>query len=259
MQPLTLALLQCAPLPLDEEANLARLEEAAVTSKKLGADILVTPEMYLTGYNIGPGPVEDLAEAASGSYALAVAAIAQRHHIAIVYGYPERGSDGRVYNAAQFLDPQGCSLLNHRKTHLFGELDRAQFSAGPPQASVCNYRGWKLGLLICYDLEFPENARRLALADADAILVPTANMPDYDFVAQTMLPVRAYENQVCIAYANYCGNEGDLRYGGLSGVAAADGRLLAQAGRGAELLLARLDPMALAAARQRNHHLKDAR
>ena len=259
MQALTIALMQCAPLPLEVAANLARLEEAAVISKETGADLLITPEMFLTGYNIGAAQVQALAEPADGAMQQAVAAIAQRHQIAIVYGYPERGNDGKFYNAAQFLDRQGSSRLNYRKTHLFGDLDRAQFSAGQPQAQLLTYHGWTLGLLICYDLEFPENTRRLALAGADAILVPTANMPDYDFVAQSMLPVRAYENQVCIAYANYTGAEGEVHYGGLSGIATADGTLVAHAGRDPQLLLATLDADALAVTRARNRHLADAR
>jgi predicted amidohydrolase len=69
--------------------------------------------------------------------------------------------------------------------------------------------GWKLGLLICYDLEFPENARRLALAGAELILVPTANMVPFDFVADVTVRARAFENQCYVAYANYCGHEGD--------------------------------------------------
>ena len=257
---LSIALLQCNPLVLDTAANLARLEQAAVDSKEAGADMLVTPEMFLTGYNIGAAQVTTLAEAADGAMAQAVADIAIRQGIAIVYGYPERGGDGAVYNAAQCIDEHGRTLLNYRKTHLFGALDRAQFTAGTPQQNALfDYRSWRLGVLICYDLEFPENARRLALAGADAILVPTANMPDYDFVAQAMLPTRAYENQLYVAYANYIGSESGLRYGGLSGLAAPDGRLTAQAGRHDTLLPARLDAAVLADVRARHHHLAEQR
>ncbi|MFY8044397.1 MAG: nitrilase-related carbon-nitrogen hydrolase, partial [Rhodoferax sp.] len=78
--------------------------------------------------------------------------------------------------------------------------------------------------LICYDVEFPEATRRLALAGADLIVVPTANMPEFDFVAQSLVPVRAYENQLYVAYANYIGAEGAVHYGGLSLLAAPDGQ-----------------------------------
>ena len=65
-----------------------------------------------------------------------------------------------------------------------------------------------LELLICYDVEFPENACRLALAGADLNIVPTANMIPYEFVANTIVPARAYENQLYVGYANYCGSAG---------------------------------------------------
>jgi predicted amidohydrolase len=175
-----------------------------------------------------------------------------------VYGYPER-SGSAVFNAAQCIAADGTRLLNYRKTHLFGTLDRSQFSAAQVQVALFEFNGWKIGLLICYDVEFPENVRRLALAGADVVLVPTANMPDYDFVATSMVPVRAYENQLFIAYANYVGAEGEVHYGGLSSVAAPNGQMLALAGREATLLCATLDANHLKATRIRHTHLADAR
>ena len=255
---LHLALWQCMPLPLKTDANLKRLDNAAKEAAQNGADILVCPEMFITGYNIGASQVQALAQAADGDFASAVADIAKRHSIAIVYGYPQRDG-GEVFNAVQCIAVDGAHLLNYRKTHMFGELDRRQFSAAPPQDTLFDFHGWKIGLLICYDLEFTENMRRLALAGADLVLVPTANMPDYDFVATTMVPVRAYENQVFVAYANYVGAEGDMHYGGLSSVAAPNGQVLAQAGRESELLFATVDANQLVATRMRNTHLADAR
>ena len=61
---------------------------------------------------------------------------------------------------------------------------------------MVDLNGWRLGMLICYDVEFPENARQLALAGADLIAAPTANMIPYDVVATTIVPARAFENQV---------------------------------------------------------------
>lgn len=255
---LHLALWQCTPLPLKTAANLLRLDAAAKDAAQNGADILVCPEMFVTGYNIGASQVQALAQAAEGAFAVAVAEIAKRHSIAIVYGYPQR-DNGEVFNAAQCIAADGTRLQNYRKTHLFGDLDRSQFSAATPQDTLFDFHGWKVGLLICYDLEFPENMRRLALAGADMVLVPTANMPDYDLVATTMVPVRAYENQVFIAYANYVGAEGDVHYGGLSSVVAPNGQVLAQAGRESELLFATVDANQLVATRMRNTHVADAR
>lgn len=255
--PLKLALWQCAPAPLDVQGNLARLEAAARDAASVGAQLLVCPEMFITGYAIGAPTVQTLAQAADGAWADAVAGIAQRHQVAVVYGYPERGADGRVYNAAQCIDASGRRCLNYRKVYLFGDLDRSQFAAEAQSARTFDFHGWTVGMLICYDVEFPEATRALALAGADLIVVPTANMAEYDFVARSLVPVRAYENQLFVAYANFTGPEGALQYGGLSVVAGPDGATLAQAGREQALVFATLDEERLTAARSAAQHIRD--
>lgn len=255
MMDLRLALLQCESLPLDVPANLARLDHFAAQAAAAGAHLLVTPEMFLTGYNIGGPAAAVLAERPDGPRAQAVAAIARQHRIAIAFGHPEHDDGGAVYNAAQCIDAQGHTLGRYRKTHLFGDLDCTMFSPGPGNEPLFDLHGWQLGLLICYDVEFPENTRRLALQGADLVVVPTANMEGFDFVAQHLVPTRAYENQMFLAYANFCGSEGNLTYNGLSCLATPHGSGLVQAGRGAELLLADVTRAALAAGRVLNGHL----
>jgi 5-aminopentanamidase len=256
---LRISLQQTAPLAGDVAGNLARLEHAAVLAAASGTDLLVCPEMSLTGYNIGAAAVQRWAEAADGAMANAVAAIAQRAGLAIVYGYPERGADGAVFNAAQCIAADGRRLVNHRKTHLFGELDREMFSAGTALAPLFELNGWSIGLLICYEIEFAENARQRALAGADLIAVPTANMREFDFVATTLVPTRAYENQCFVAYANHCCSEGEVVYGGLSGIVAPDGAFLALAERDEAMPVALLDRTRLTASRQRFPYLADRR
>ncbi len=258
--PLTLAVMQCTSLPLQVEANLQRLEMSAIQAHAAGAHVLLTPEMFLTGYSIGAEAVRSLAQPRDGTYAQAVARMAQAHQIAIVWGYPERAADGSVFNAVQWTSAQGTAVLHYRKTHLYGALDRAQFSAAavePGNSRLAALHGWQIGLLICYDVEFPENTRRLALAGADCVLVPTANMDRYDTVPNTLVPTRAFENQIMLAYANYCGTEGSLRYGGLSAVVDALGQPLAKAGRAEDLLIATLTPEALDHARAEQTHLQE--
>ena len=246
---LTLALWQC-PYAGNTAEALSRLDTTAAEASQQGAGLLVCPEMSLTGYQIGAASVAALAEPADGALAQAVATIAQRHRIAIVYGYPEHNAQGQPYNAVQFIGADGEHLANYRKTHLFGDIDRAQFSPGPQAPAVFEWNGWRLGLLVCYDIEFPEPARGLALQDADAILVPTANMVDFDEVQRVLLPARALENRVFVAYANACGREGDTTYGGLSMVCTPMGEVEAPAGREAELLLVTINPAALEHARR---------
>jgi predicted amidohydrolase len=244
---LRISLQQTAPLAGDVAGNLARLEHAAML------------EMSLTGYNIGADAAQRLAEAADGAMAHAVASIAQRAGLAIVYGYPERAADGAVFNAAQCIAADGRRLANHRKTHLFGELDRAMFSAGAELSPLFDLNGWAIGLLICYEVEFPENARQRALAGAELIAVPTANMREFDFVATTLVPTRAYENQCFFAYANHCGQEREIVYGGLSGIVAPDGAFLALAERIEAMPVALLDRARLTASRERFPYLADRR
>ena len=245
-----IALYQGAPKPLDVPGNLQRLRHQAQLAAERGAQLLVCPEMFLTGYNIGLAQVERLAEAADGPAAMTVVEIAQAHRIAIVYGYPERGDDGAIYNSVQLIDAHGRSLSNYRKTHLFGDMDRAQFSAGDAASQLFEWQGWRLGLLICYDVEFPETVRLLALQGADAVLVPTANMMAFDEVPNLLVPARACENRVFVAYANACGNEPGVHYGGLSTVAGPDGGVWTRAGRDAALLRTTLMWEALTGARR---------
>ncbi|MCW2723152.1 MAG: putative hydrolase [Frankiales bacterium] len=253
-----IALHQGPAQPADAEANLDVLAATARSAADGGARLLVFPEMFLTGYNIGPDAVRRLAEPADGPSAQQVARIAQETGIAVLYGYPELVGDA-VYNAAQLVERDGRRLTNYRKTHLFGELDTAAFSPGAGGFVTVQVDDLRVGVLICYDVEFPEAVRALALAGADLVAVPTALMAPYDAVAQTLVPARAIENQVFVAYANHSGQERELTYTGLSCVIGSDGGELVRAGRDAALVFADLDPERHAAARSELTYLQDRR
>lgn len=257
---LRIALLQCESLPDDVDGNLGRLEAAAVDSAAEGADLLITPEMFATGYNIDAATARRLADPVSGGpLADAVSGIARRTGIAILYGCAELSADDHVYNTVRLVDASGRQLAAHHKTQLFGEIDRAAVSAGAEPPAVVDLDGWSLGLLICYEVEFPELARRLAVDGIDVLCVPTANMPEYDAVQTILLPARGLENQIAVAYANYCGTEGDLAYGGLSELIGPDGMVLARAGREPELVIAEIRQGEIAESRRRFPYLADRR
>ena len=239
-------------------ASLERLAAAAREAADLGARLLIVPEMFLTGYNIGREAIRQLAEPAVGPAAERVATIARETGLALLYGYPERDGEA-VYNAAQLIDRDGRRLANHRKTHLFGTIDRDAFEAGTSGPTLAELEGWRLGIAICYDVEFPENIRVLALNGADFVAVPTALMQPYTFIAQSLVPARAYENQVFLAYANRCGRERSLEYIGLSCIVAPDGTDLARASTGEALITTELDPSVQAASRRINTYLRDRR
>ena len=110
-----------------------------------------------------------------------------------------------------------------------------------------------------YDVEFPEVTRAHADAGTDLLLAPTGLMRPFEVVARILVPARAYESQMYLAYANRCGTEGELDYCGLSCVVGPDGADLARAGAGETLLVADVDPDVLAASRAINTHLGDRR
>ncbi|MEV4330012.1 carbon-nitrogen hydrolase family protein [Streptomyces sp. NPDC049597] len=257
MPSLRTALLQSSGRPGDVAENLKVLDEAAGRAAAAGARLLVCPEMFLTGYAIGDD-VPKLAEPADGPGARAVAEIAVRHGVAVHYGYPERAGD-LIHNSAQLIGPDGESLANYRKTHLFGCFEQQWFTPGDTAVVQAELDGIRIGLLICYDVEFPENVRAHALAGTDLLLVPTAQMHPFQFVAESLVPVRAFESQMYIAYVNRTGPEGEFEFVGLSSLASPDGAVRTRAGRGEELVVGDVDPALLAASRENNPYLRDRR
>jgi predicted amidohydrolase len=238
--------------------NLARLKRVAGEARRRGAALLICPELYLTGYAIGADAIAKLAEPLDGASVKTACAIAAEAGIALVFGLPE--SDGpRIYNTAVAIGADGKVLARYRKTHLFGAVDREQFSPGSSPPAIFELGGLRAAMLICYDIEFPENVRMAALRGAEFIIAPTALMRPYDVVANVIVPARAFENQLFFAYVDRCGREDNFDYCGLSCVAGPDGSILARAGSGEELILADLDPVKLARSRHLNTHLEDRR
>jgi predicted amidohydrolase len=251
-----IALAQTPGLIENIQGAFALMATKAAEAKANGADLLLLPEMYLSGYNIGPDSalkhaqtIADLAPAQS---------IAKTNNIALVFGYPERVGD-QVANAAILIAPTGAILLNYRKSHLYGDLDRAMFKTLGTEFPTAELHGFKIGLLICYDIEFPEPARALALAGIDILLIPTAQMEPYEQVAKHIIPARAYENQIYVAYANHSGSDDGLNYIGLSSICGPNGAILAAAGKGEEMLYAVCEKPHHAAIRKADPLITDRR
>ena len=237
--------------------NLEAIGAAAHTAAAAGASILVTPEMSTTGYNIG-GLLRARAEAADGPIFDAIAAVAVSAGIAIVYGYPEL-SDGDVYNSVQVVGRDGLSLANYRKTHLYGALDRENFTPGDTLVAGFDLGEIRCGLLTCYDVEFPEAVRAHADAGTQWLIVPTGLMAPFEHIAQQVVPARAYESQMFVTYVNRCGSESELTYCGLSCAIDPTGRELARAGAEQELIFADVSAAEVARSRSVNTHLDDRR
>ena len=252
-----IAALQMQSVSGDVRANLARIERAAVEAAGGGAELLITPELCVTGYGAGDA-ITALAETANGDQIKALQAISSANSIAIVAGFAERfGAD--VYNSAAFVDGHATPAI-YRKSHLYGDYERSLFKPETPASCIVELGGLKLGMLICYDVEFPENVRRLALAGVDAVLVPTALPagPSGTFIANHMIQTRAFENQIFVAYINHAGADERFTFAGNSRIAAPDGSLIAACSDDAEsLIFAEIDPGAFATSITGNPYLKD--
>jgi predicted amidohydrolase len=251
-----IAVYQGAGLQGDITGGINIMRKSAAAAVLQGAGLVIFPEMFLTGYNIGEA-VFRLAETADGPSADAVEKIARDSGASILYGYPER-SGKQVFNSALLVHPARGAIANYRKTHLYGRKEKKLFAPGDSLV-MADLDGLRLGILICYDVEFPEAVRSLALAGAELIAVPTALIEPFDIVARTLVPARAFENQVYVAYAGLCGREGNLGYCGLSCIVGPEGRDLARAGADPILLIAEIDPSAISKGRLTNPYLSDRR
>ncbi|AOF93586.1 carbon-nitrogen hydrolase family protein [Sinorhizobium sp. RAC02] len=253
-----IAALQMHAIAGDGEANIEHIAAAAADAAAGGAKLLIVPELAVTGYGAGESAFARLASPATGDVATRLSAIARENGIAIVAGFAEQ--EGTVtYNSALFTDGIGTNAV-YRKSHLYGEYERNAFKPGVPTSVMVELGGIRLGMLICYDVEFPENVRRLALAGAELVVVPTA-LPKGSsgtFIANHMIQVRAFENQVFVAYINHCGADDNFTYAGLSRIAAPDGKLLAEApAEGETLLFAEIRPEDYVRSREENTYLVD--
>jgi 5-aminopentanamidase len=229
-----IAAYQAGSVPGDKAANLERVRRAAGAAAQLGADVLVLPELFLTGYNIG-ALAQTLAEPRDGPSLVALSEIAKQSGCGLAVGFSERDRDG-VYNSAVLIDRAGTQCAVYRKIHLFGDVEAALFQRGDKHC-VAGMAGSKIGLAICYDIEFPEFCRALKRAGAGIVLTPTANMTPYWQIPTTLIRARALENSMTIAYVNHCGTENGMRFTGLSCITGPDGIDLARAGSTSEVLL----------------------
>lgn len=252
---LTVAVYQCAVGGLDTAARLAALRRALDRTETAEADIVICPELYMSGYNIGAA-IERRAEAVDGPFAIAVAELARERGQAILYGYPEIAR-GRLYNSAACFGPDGKLLANHRKLALPPGMETKYFQTGE-SLTLFSLGEFRIALLVCYDAEFPELVRRVAIAGAQAVLVPTALKDCWATVAHRMMPTRAFENGIYLVYANHAGRESDITYLGASCIIAPDGDELVRAGADEEMLLASLDIRQVGQARARLPYLQNS-
>lgn len=227
---------QLRPAALDVAANVAATVDAAARAASEGAGLVVLPELASSGYVLDADGLRAAAEPADGSGPALGAwrAAARRHRVAIVGGFPERAGE-QLYNSVAVVGSDGELRGAYRKLHLFaGERD--VFAPGDLGLRAFELDGLSVGVLVCYDLRFPEAARLLALEGAELIAAPTAWVtgfdrgatPDDERVGQVEgVLVQANLNQVHIACADACGELRGTRFLGRSLIASPYGEALA--------------------------------
>ena len=215
-------------------------------------DLMLLPEGFTCGYNIAD-QIAELAEPSDGPTAKHIAAFAQKHNTAILYGYAERDGD-TIYNAAQCINADGKSIANHRKLMLPPGFEQEHYTAGTT-ATIFTFNGIKCGILICYDIEFPETLRHLADQGVQCVLAPTALGADWGVVSERTAPTRAFENGIYMAYANSTGTENGAAYFGGSCIVGPNGQDIARAGDAPCMLEAVIEAKAVTTAQTRLPYL----
>jgi predicted amidohydrolase len=223
-------LAQVAPRPRDVRSNLSRACE--LIGRSAHSDLLVLPELYLSGYELDD--VEPLAVESDGPEVGELRDAARGAGTAVVVGAAERTAAG-IANSALCVDGAGELLGVYRKTHPFG-AEREAFAAGRELLTV-EVAGRALGLMICFDMEFPEVARALARRGADLLVTISANSPPFELDHDVFARARALENGLAHVYVNRVGEENGLAFSGGSLALDPDAHVLAEAGRQEERIV----------------------
>jgi predicted amidohydrolase len=224
------------------EANLDRIGRAVTEAAAAGATFIVLPEAAVTGYAFSSLaealPVARRAETAAEGM---LAGLAETHRVTIVCGTLEAAGE-EVFNVALVLLADG-RRYRYRKMHLpFLGIDRFA-TPGPDAPSVIEADGLRFGVLICYDLRFPEAARICALEGADLIALPTNWPVGVPFHPELFAPARAAENHCYVLACDRVGTERGTTFMGRSILYDPDGQRLAVASdTEEETLLADIDP-----------------
>ncbi len=253
---LTVGLWQDSGVLGDVAANMATISRATAQASRRGVHLLVFPECFLTGY-YNRERVEQVARQIDEETVSALRAVAKSNATAILVGYYEMQGAG-LYNAALLIGDDGAILANYRKRALYGDWEQSAFLRGTGPV-VADLGGVRIAVLICFDIEFPELARDCARNGADLIAVPTSLMEPPGHIARHVIPARAIENQLYIAYANRIGTEHELRYVGRSVIYDPEGTLLAEGtDDSADLIVATIAKSAVAAARSDFSYVQEA-
>jgi predicted amidohydrolase len=223
---------QLAPVLLDLEANRVLSRDAIQEAIGAGAEVVVLPELITSGYMF-----ESAAEAAGVAIGrdhpiiADWAAQAAAGGIVLAAGFCEHGADGRVYNSAALIDPTGLRAV-YRKLHLW-DREKLVFAPGSELPPVVDTPVGRVAVIICYDLEFPELTRTLALQGTQLLLVPTnwplIPRPDGERPGEAGIAMAtAHMNRMAVACADRLGTERGQEWTGGTSIVDVDGWVRAE-------------------------------
>jgi len=236
---MNVAVVQMSPVPKDKELNRAAMIRGVKAAASNGPHLVVFPECALTGYLMESAEEAlSVGETVPGPSTEVFRDLCARTDTYIIFGLIEK--DGKkLYNTAVLVGPEGV-VGRHRKAHLV-RVAVDSFVAPGQHLEVFEIRGIRIGLLICYEIRFPEASRVLALKGAQMIVV-IANWPmGAEVNPNIMVPARAAENHVYVLGVNRSGKEGTLSFIGNSVIYDPNGSLLCKASKEETVLKADLD------------------
>lgn len=224
----------------DAGYNVNNIVENIRAAATRSAALVVFPECALQGFCFNSlDEAAAVAESRDGPSAERISEVCSQEGVYCVYGYLEE-SGGRYYNSAMLIGPGG-SVANYRKVHVpFAGVERFLIPGDQP-FQVTDLPFGRVGICICYDINFPEPARVLKLLGAELIILPV-NWPAGDRTAECVVNVRANENHVNFIAVDRVGTERGWRFVGRSRVVDFNGDTIAEASAtDEELLIAEVD------------------
>ncbi len=207
------------------DANMTSMINGIQRLGEKGAQITVLPELWSAGFD-SLSRVNEQAEQ-TPKIIDKLSDLAKKYRMVIAGSLPEK-SEGHLYNTMMVIDSDGTVAGRYRKIHLFSFIGEDKvFSAGN-QAIMCSTSYGPIGLMICFDLRFPELCRSLALSGARIVIVSAQWPANRIHHWNTLLQARAIENQLFIAAANRVGKDANLSFNGHSQIISPDGKVLAK-------------------------------
>ena len=203
-------------------------------------DVLVLPETWNTGFF----PKDKLAELSDRDGARVrreIGMLAAEYKVNIVAGSVSNVRGGQVYNTAMVFDRSGRCIASYDKTHLFTPMGEDGYYT--PGNHLCRFMldGVQCGIIICYDVRFPELTRSLAVPGLDMLFVVSQWPAQRISHLRTLTAARAIENQMFVVCCNACGTAGETVYGGNSAIIDPWGRTIASAGENETTLAGECD------------------